>query len=91
MNIIHDRKNKRFVLPLESDSEAFVEYVIDENGKMKLTYSYVATSLRGQGVGKELVLKTFEKLTEEGFEAIAICSYIRMVAARDPKWSKIIQ
>ena len=31
-----------------------------------------------------------KKLTEEGYTATAICSYIRAVAKRHPKWSSII-
>ena len=34
--------------------------------------------------------KTFEKLTEEGYHAVAICSYIKAVARRSEKWNKII-
>ena len=68
---------------------AKVEYKI-KHGKMHLLYSEVPYKLRGNGIGKELVEKTFEKLTEEGFQAVAVCSYIRAVALRSPKWSTII-
>lgn len=87
--IIHDRERQEFVLPLEGGLRAFVAYSLDGN-TMRLTYSEVPTSLRGQGIGKELVEKTFEQLTEEGYEAIAICGYIRAVARRSEKWSKVI-
>lgn len=87
--IIHDEENKQFILPLENEQKAIVSYTLDGRN-MRLVYSEVPTNLRGQGVGKELVEKTFEKLTEEGFEATAVCSYIRMIAMRSPKWSSII-
>ena len=88
--IIHDRENQQFILELENDLVAKVTYSL-EGKTMRLTYSEVPPVLRGQGVGKELVEKTFEKLTEEGFEAIAICGYIRVTAQRSPKWSEIIK
>jgi predicted GNAT family acetyltransferase len=87
--ITHDEANKEFILSLENDLKAIVSYTL-EGRKMRLVYSEVPTSLRGEGVGKELVEKTFQKLTDEGFEAIAVCSYIRVIAMRSPKWSEII-
>lgn len=87
--IIHDEANKEFILSLGNDLKAIVSYTL-EGRHMRLIYSEVPTSLRGQGVGKELVEKTFQKLTDEGFEATAVCSYIRVIAMRSPKWSEII-
>lgn len=87
--IIHDVENKQFILPVDDDLVATVNYILEDK-MMRLVYSEVPTVLRGQGIGKELVEKTFQKLTDEGFEAIAICSYIRAIAMRSPKWSEII-
>ena len=87
--IIHDKESKQFVLHLKNDLVAVVSYTL-EGRKMRLVYSEVPTSLRGQGIGKQLVEKTFQKLTDEGYEAIAVCSYIRAIAMRSPKWSEII-
>lgn len=91
MDIIHDKTNKEFVLPLKNGGKAKVSYTLDDNSKkMRLVHSEVPHELRGQGVGKVLVLKTFEKLTEEGYQATAVCSYVRHVAIRNSKWSSII-
>mgnify|MGYP001100888484 CR=1 FL=1 len=87
--IVHDKENREFILELENDLVAKVSYSL-EGKTMRLTYSEVPPVLRGKGVGKELVEKTFEKLTEEGYEAIAICGYIRAIAMRSPKWGEII-
>ena len=87
--IIHDTENREFVLSLEDGLRAYVSYSL-EGKTMRLTYSEVPRVLRGKGIGKELVEKTFERLTEEGYEAIAICGYIRAIAMRSPKWSEII-
>lgn len=88
-HIIHDKENQEFILPLENGLEAKVIYSV-QGKTMRLTYSEVPTELRGKGIGKELVEKTFQQLTDEGYEAIAICSYISLIARRSPKWSQII-
>lgn len=89
-NIIHDKENQQFVLPIEEGIKAYVSYSLDDK-TMRLTYSEVPPVLRGQGIGKELVEKTFEQLTAEGYQAVAICGYIRAIARRSPKWSEIIK
>ena len=68
---------------------AWVDYTL-ENGKMYLVHSQVPYQLRGRGIGKVLVEKTFEKLTAEGYQAVAVCGFIRAVASRHKKWGKII-
>jgi predicted GNAT family acetyltransferase len=87
--LTHDQEEQRYTLHLDDGKEAYVSYTI-QSEVMRLTYSHVPPELRGGGVGKELVEKTFEMLTEEGYKAEAICSYIRAVAHRHPKWSTII-
>lgn len=89
LTINHDTKNNKFTLDINGE-EAKVEYVW-KNNKMYLVHSEVPYNLRGKGIGKELVLKTFEKLTEEGHKAVAICSYIKAVKNRDDYWKSIIE
>ena len=88
MEIVHQKDKNRYILNI-NNAIAKVEYVI-KNDKMYLTHSEVPVSLRGQGIGKILVEKTFEKLTEEGFKAVAMCSYVKAVAKRSEKWIDII-
>lgn len=88
MTLIHDKENSRYVLPVK-DVFAKVDYELKE-GVMYLTHSEVPQTLRGQGVGKVLIEQTFEKLTEEGYKAIAVCSYVKSIAMRNNKWKDII-
>ena len=88
LDIKHDKDNNRFTLDINSEL-AKVEYTLKDN-KMYLVHSEIPYNLRGKGIGKVLVEKTFEKLTEEGYNAIAICPYVKAVARRSEKWSKII-
>jgi len=89
LEIKHDKDNKQFTMEIKGDI-AKVEYKL-KNDKMYLVYSEVPYNLRGQGIGKTLVEKTFEKLTEENYKAVAVCSYVKAVAKRSEKWSKIIE
>lgn len=86
--IIHDKENNRFTLDINGEL-AKVEYQL-RKGKMYLTHSEVPYNIRGKGIGKVLVEKTFEKLTQENFKAVAVCSYVKAVAKRSEKWSSII-
>lgn len=88
--IIHNKEKQQFILPLENNLEAKIEYKLNSENVMYLTHSETPPELRGQGIGKELVEKTFEQLTNEGYKAVAICSYIKHVAEKSEKWSKII-
>jgi len=88
LEIEHDKENNRFIMDINGEI-AFIEYSIG-NEKLHLTHSEVPSQLRGRGIGKVLVEKTFEKLTEEGYRAVAICSFIKAVARQSEKWKNII-
>lgn len=88
LELRHDRENSKYVLDINGE-EAKVEYRI-RNDKMYLTHSEVPHQLRGRGIGKILVEKTFEKLNEDGHSAVAICPFIKAVARRSEKWNSII-
>ncbi|MGJ8590992.1 MAG: GNAT family N-acetyltransferase [Aquaticitalea sp.] len=88
MEIKQNKENKEFTMDVQGET-AKVDYEI-RNGKMYLVYSEVPPKLRGQGIGKQLVEQTFEKLTEEGYEAVAVCGYIKSVKNSSEKWKKII-
>ncbi len=89
LNIIHDKEIQRFTLDINGEL-ARVDYTL-RDGKMYLVHSEVPYNLRGQGIGKVLVEKTFEKLTEEKYSAVAVCSYIKAVKNRSEYWKEIIK
>lgn len=88
-HIIHQEEENKFILNIEDGGEAFLDYEVEE-GVLQLVYSEVPSQYRGKGVGKDLVLKTFEKLTEEGYKAKAHCGYIKAIRDRSEKWKDII-
>ncbi len=89
LEIVHDKENSRFTLDVNGEL-AKVDYTL-RDGKMYLNHSEVPFNLRGQGIGKVLVEKTFEQLTNEGYKAVAVCSYIRAIAKRSDHWNTIIE
>jgi predicted GNAT family acetyltransferase/glutaredoxin len=89
LNIVHDKENQRYTLGINGEL-AKVEYTLRDD-KMYLVHSEVPHNLRGQGIGKVLVEKTFEKLTEENYAAVAVCSYIQAVKNRSEYWKEIIE
>ncbi|WP_234974636.1 N-acetyltransferase [Tenacibaculum agarivorans] len=89
LELKHNKDENKYTLDINGQ-EAKVEYVFQE-GQMLLTHSEVPYQLRGKGIGKELVLKTFERLTEEGHKAVAVCSYIKTVKNRNSYWKDIIR
>jgi len=89
LDLIHDKENQRFTLDINGEL-AKIDYSIRDD-VMYLNHSEVPYNLRGQGIGKVLVAKTFEKLTEERYKAVAVCSYIRAIKNRSDRWNAIIQ
>ena len=74
---------KIFVMKVGDD---FARIKYEEKGNcFYLTHSEVPEHLRGKGIGKELVEKTFDYLHHNKIKAIAVCSYIRAIAVRSNK------
>ena len=87
--IIHNTEKNRFELPLDNQLVAIITYSRQDN-YLVLNHSEVPNELKGKGIGKELVLKTFEQIEKEGLTATATCSYIRAVAQRSAYWKNKI-
>ncbi|WP_415371251.1 N-acetyltransferase [Patiriisocius sp. Uisw_047] len=89
LHIIHDKEQSRFTLDINGKI-AKVDYQL-RHDKMYLIHSEVPYNLRGQGIGEVLVEKTFKQLNQEGYKAVAVCSYIKAVASRSEEWNEIIE
>ena len=79
----------RFEMDLGNQQVAHINYR-KEDDHYHLLHSEVPEQLRGRGIGKELVEKTFEKIYKNGNKATAHCRYIKAVAKRSEKWNKIV-
>lgn len=88
--LTHNKEENKFVLNITDGGTAFVDYET-EGDTLHLVYSEVPAKYRGQGIGKELVLKTFEELTRLGYKGKAHCGYVRIIKERSEKWADIIE
>ena len=79
-DIIHDEKEQKFSLATEA-GEAYVPYKISGN-TVDFYYSFVPPALRGQGVGKQLVIACKEWAEARGYHLQASCGYVGMTLAR---------
>lgn len=86
--LTHNANDRQFFL-FADEHKAFIDYTI-EDGQYQLNHSEVPQALRGQGVGRVLVEKTFEAIEKEGKTAVAHCSYIRHIAKQSSRWDGII-
>lgn len=84
LEIEHRVEERKYTLDINGE-EAHVAYIW-RNKHMYLLHSEVPYHLRNKGIGRELVLKTFEKLTEEGHDVVAVCSYIKRIKNSDSNW-----
>jgi len=75
--ITHNIKDQQFIMKVDGHT-AYIAYNI-HNGKKYLVHTRVPLALRGQGIGKILVKKTFAYLQEQGIQATPVCSYIRSI------------
>lgn len=89
LKIEHQEDKNRFVMEIEGQI-AQVDYR-HRDGKLWLVHSEVPLALRGQGYGKILIQKTLEKLTEEGYEAVAVCPFISKVVSRSSHWKELVE
>lgn len=88
-NIIHNKNKQQFEMHLQDGLIAFVTYT-QKGDHLSLTYSEVPAKFRGQGIGKQLVLNTFEAIKAEGLTATAYCSYVKAIAKQTEDYKNII-
>ncbi len=81
--IVHHPDKEQFTMTVEGQI-AKIDYVKRDDA-LYLVHSEVPLILRGKGVGKELVKRTYEFLSENGMKAVPVCSFIRTVVARNPQ------
>jgi predicted GNAT family acetyltransferase len=82
LNGVHE-----FVLRVDGERLGFLEYTRPDVGVMRIEYVEVDPSLRGTGLGRQLVEKAVAFATDAKLRVVPICSYARAVIARDANLS----
>jgi len=88
LNFKHDKEQQQFILLVDNE-KAYISYDIKE-GIMYLTHLEVPVIFRGKGIGKELVERTFEYISQHNIKAEAVCSYTKHIRNKNSKWHQVI-
>lgn len=78
LNGVHE-----FVLRVDGERLGFLEYTRPDVGLMRIEYVEVDPSLRGTGLGRQLVEKAVAFAKDAKLKVVPICSYARAVIQRD--------
>ena len=78
LNGVHE-----FVLRIDGERHGFLEFTRPSVGVMRIEYVEVDPSLRGTGLGLQLVEKAVAFAKEAELKVVPICSYARAVIQRD--------
>lgn len=69
---------------------AEITYHLRDERTMVIDHTYVADTLRGQGVGSVLVRKVAELARKENKKIIPLCSYAKRVMMQNPDYQDVL-
>ena len=78
----------RYVL-VETGTEAELTWSVINPTRIIADHTGVPDALRGTGVGRRLVERLVSDARAEGFTVIALCPFVRSMAARHKEWSDV--
>ncbi|CAM4141711.1 GNAT family N-acetyltransferase [Lacicoccus alkaliphilus] len=84
-------ENMFFVGEDELNPEAYVSYIVDDEGDFIIDSTQVANQLSGQGMGSALVGMVIEYAREEDKKIVPECPFARAVMEREAETKKMIK
>jgi predicted GNAT family acetyltransferase len=78
-----DLQGKKLFLEKE-EGTAFIEY-LNAKGKIYLTHTEVPVSLKGKGVGSEIVKLALAHIRKEGYLLVPLCPFVAAYLKRHPE------
>jgi hypothetical protein len=81
VHIDHNLQEQTFYAQVEGE-EAELAYSLPEEGIIDFQHTYVPESLRGQGVGEQLVEAGFAYAKENGMKILATCRFVAAFVKR---------
>ncbi|SPH24676.1 hypothetical protein DEA8626_03712 [Defluviimonas aquaemixtae] len=78
----------RYVL-VQSGEEAELTFSIVSPTKIIADHTGVPDALRGTGAGRQLVEALVADARSRGFTIIALCPFVKSLAARHPEWQDV--
>jgi uncharacterized protein len=94
MEIKHIEHGSKGGFVIEKDNERLAEMTYSKAGDRRIIIDHteVSDALRGQGAGKQLVMKAVEYARANGIKILPLCPFARAVFEKTPEivdvWSK---
>lgn len=83
--LVHDHARRRYDLSDETGPVAHALY--EERGdRLAIYHTEVARSLRGRGIGGELVARVLDEIRQAGKKVIPACPFVREYIAQNPDY-----
>ena len=86
---IHQPVDSRFIVPLEDEHKALVNYELDGDS-LRLVYSEVPEALRGKGYGSIMMEAVLKAVEQEGYKVVPICGYIKSYFSKHQEWQHLL-
>lgn len=84
LDVQHNQNSHQYSAKVQGD-EAVVTYM-EEGDAVIFTHTLVPESMRGQGVGEELVRQAVEEARGRGREVLASCPFVQRFLERHPEY-----
>ena len=84
LDVQHNQNSHQYSAKVQGD-EAVVTYM-EEGDAVVFTHTLVPESMRGQGVGEELVRQAVEEARGRGREVLASCPFVQRFLERHPEY-----
>lgn len=90
MEMIKKGKNKFYIGEDIENPLAQIIFLPLEENKIIIEHTYVSDSLKGQGIGQQLVERVVEHARNENLKIIPECTYARKVMTRGDEYSDVL-
>ena len=88
-DVIDNRQERRFELPLDGDALATAHYRLEDD-RVVLTHTEVPDAFAGQGVGSRLARDVFDSIRASGRKAVTECEFMSRFVERHPEYSDVV-
>jgi len=84
----HDPKKHKFLIKLDSDNNAFIDYEQLNNNEVLLYHTEVPKSYGGKGIGKILAEEAFNHFEKSGQKMVITCMFLQKLDQTRQKAAK---
>jgi hypothetical protein len=91
MEIQRDEHGRKGAFYIDQDGEWIAELTYFKNGGvMTIDHTEIEESLRGEGIGEDMVKAAVEYARENGLKINAVCPYAKKVIEDDPELRDVL-